>query len=40
MTDVEIVTCDGKLVCEPPSKLIYNFEGALNIGNNIKEPLN
>ena len=40
MTDFEIVKCDGKLVCEPPSKLIYNFEGALNIGNGIKEPLN
>ena len=40
MTEVEIVKCDGKLLCEPPSKLIYNFEGALNIGNGIKEPLN
>ena len=40
MTDLEIVKCDGRLVCEPPSKLIYNFQGTLNIGNNIKEPLN
>ena len=40
MEDYEIVRCNGKIECEPPSKLIYNFEGALTIGNNIKEPLN
>ena len=40
MEDYEIVKCNGKIECEPPSKLIYNFEGALTIENNIKEPLN
>ena len=40
MSQLEIVKCNGKLECEPPSKLIYNFEGTLTINNNIKEPLN
>ena len=40
MSEYEIVTCDGILECEPPSKLIYNFEGTLNINNTDKEPLN
>ena len=40
MSKSEIVNCIGKLECEPPSKLIYNFQGTLTIGNEIKEPLN
>ena len=40
MEDYEIIKCNGRLECEPPSKLIYNFQGTLNIGKNIKEPLN
>ena len=40
MSKSEIVNCVGKLECEPPSKLIYNFQGTLTIGNEIKEPLN
>ena len=40
MTELEIVKCNGRIHCEPPSKLIYNFLGTLNIGTNIKEPLN
>ena len=40
MSELEIVKSNGHLICEPPSKLIYNFQGTLNIGNNIKEPLN
>ena len=40
MTPLEIVRCNGKLECEAPSKLIYNFAGKLEISNDIKEPLN
>ena len=40
MSELEIVQCNGRLICEPPSKLIYNFQGKLSIGNNIQEPLN
>ena len=40
MTDLEIVKCNGRLLCEAPSKLIYNFQGYLSIGNKVKEPLN
>ena len=40
MSNYEIVKCNGRLECEPPSKLIYNFEGTLNLGNGIKEALN
>ena len=40
MKDYELIKCNGRLECEPPSKLIYNFQGTLNIGKDIKEPLN
>jgi len=40
MTEDEIITCEGHLECGAPSKLIYNFEGTLNLTNGEKEPLN
>ena len=40
MSELELVTYEGKLECSPPSKLIYNFEGALHLKNGEREPLN
>ena len=44
LTIEEILNLDGFAQYEPPSKLIYNFEGVLNIKDNnnniIREPLN
>ena len=40
MTEDELINYDGKLECGAPSKLIYNFEGTLNLKNGEKEPLN
>ena len=39
MEENEIINCEGKLICGAPSKLIYNFEGTINIKKQ-KEPLN
>ena len=40
MTEEELINYEGKLECGAPSKLIYNFEGSLNLKNGEKEPLN
>ena len=43
-TEKELVSLNGFIQYEPPSKLIYNFEGVINYKNNEesykKEPLN
>ena len=30
MENITLFTCNGYVECEPPSKLIYNFEGVIN----------
>ena len=40
LSELDLIKCDAKLECAPPSKFIYNFEGSLNLKNGQKEPLN
>ena len=43
MEEIELFTSDTYVQCEPPSKLIYNFEGVIESKSpkfNKKEPLN
>ena len=43
MTEIQLFTSDTFVECEPPSKLIYNFEGVIQSKSpefNKKEPLN
>ena len=43
MDELTLFTCNGYVECEPPSKLIYNFQGVVNSRTKEgykKEPLN
>ena len=43
MDELTLFTCNGYVECEPPSKLIYNFQGVVNSRTkegSKKEPLN